>query len=171
MKKIVTRKRIVFLAVLAVAGITAIGAYAWFTAGGHGTGSATVGTSVDWHVHTDGATGASALTPDGPSQSVSFYVTNNNVGTQHLNQVVVSVAKSDGTTWSVQGDTSKPACTASDFSLDGGTAGASETFTTDLDVASSATELAGTVSIQMVDNGLNQDNCKGVTVPLYLVAS
>jgi hypothetical protein len=92
--------------------------------------------------------------------------------------VNVKVANADGTAWSSQTNGSKPACTASDFqlSLDGGSsfaaAGASVDDTSLAgSLAASAVTSDSTVTVKMRDNGLNQDNCKGLTVPLYLFAS
>lgn len=152
-------------------------AFAFFTSTGTGTGSATVGTaSATWSVASTTATGG-ALYPDaaigtGHIDTITYSVKNNGSGTQSLNQVVISVANSDGSTWSSQTNMSDPACDASDFSIDAQPVGQSDTDTSLAgSVLAGATATGGSVTIQMIDNGANQDNCQGVTVPLYFSAS
>ena len=164
MKK-VSKRALVLLAVAGVAIVAALGAYAYFTTTGTGSGSATVGTDTPWQVDTDAATGG-PLTPDGPSQTVSYTVTNNSSGHQSLANVAISVANADGSAWDGPGN-----CSAADFEVNGAAAG----------TAYDDTELAqnfapggsdtGTVTIQMIDTGVNQDACKDAIVPLYLFAS
>jgi hypothetical protein len=171
-----TKKRFIgalsVIAVLAAAGA----AIAFFTSTGTGTGSATVGTSTAWTVGQTGTSGP-ALLPDpsigtGNIQTKDYSVTNPSNGSQSLNQVVISVAKSDGTTWTAQADTTKPACTASDFSVGSQPVGQAYTDTSLAgDYTTGQVNSTGTVTVQMIDNGLNQDNCKNVTVPLYFSAS
>ena len=131
-------------------------AFAYWTTSGTGTGSASSGTSTTWAVTTDAATGG-LLTPGGPTDTVAFHVKNNNSGVQHLQGVVVTVANSDGSPWS------SGTCDAGDFTV--GTPAV-----TAGDVASGAT-VDGTVTLQMNNNSENQDDCKNVTVPLYVSAS
>jgi hypothetical protein len=160
------------IAVLAGAGA----AIAFFTSTGTGTGSATVGTSTAWTVGQTGTSGPPLL-PD-PSiggsniQTNSYSVTNPSSGSQSLNQVVVSVANSNGSAWSVQANPGKPACTAADFSVGGQAPGSSWTDTSLAgDYTAGQTNSNGSVTVEMIDNGKNQDNCQGVTVPLYFQAS
>ena len=179
-----SKKGLVLLATLVVAAAAAVGAYAYFSSTGHGSGSASVGSSSAFTIASDTHTGG-PLTPGGGSgtyESVKYRVTNPSTGYQNLNQVVVSVAGTDGSgnpsTFDIAGTGGKPDCTASDFqlSVDGGTtwaaAGASATDTSvAADLAPSATSADGTVLIRMVDTGANQDACQGATVPLYFAAS
>ena len=164
MKLLRNRKLVALMATLAL-GATAVAGYAYFTSTGAGYGSATVGTSTAWDVDTLTASGA-PLTPDGPIQTVGYTVKNNSSGQQNLANVAIKVANSDGTPW-----TSVLGCSASDFSIGSQAAGA--TFN---DVAQAANLAAGatatgSVTIQMVDSGANQDACKDATVPLYLYAT
>ena len=131
-------------------------AFAYWTSTGNGAGEANAGTSSTWAVTTDAATGG-LLTPGGPTDSVAFHVKNNNSGVQNLQSVVVTVATSDGTPWS------SGTCNADDFTV------GTPDFTGG-DVASGAT-VDGTVTLQMNNNDENQDDCKNVTVPLYVSAS
>jgi hypothetical protein len=176
MKKFFTSKKgLVLLGTMVVAVAAAIGAYAYFTSTGTGTGSATVGTSTAWTLGQTGTTGP-ALLPDasigtGNIQTKAYDITNPSLGNQNLAQVDVSVAMANGSAWSSQTDPLKPACSKDDFSVGGAATGGTYT-----DTDSAGDFLAGetrsdTVSVQMIDNNANQDNCKGVTVPLYFSAS
>ena len=164
--KFFTSKKIVALAVgLVTAAALAIGAYAYFTSTGNGSGSATVGTSSTWAVTTLSATGG-PLTPGGPTESITYKVKNNSTGYQRLGSVAISVANSDGSAW-----TSVSGCSASDFSIDGASAGATSNDTAQVANLAPGATATGTIVLQMVDSGSNQDGCKGATVPLYLSAS
>lgn len=139
-----------------VGGVTAVVltggvAFAYWTSTGSGTGSATTGTSSPWTVTVEDVA-LGDLTPGGPTDTVSFSVKNENSGVQRLVGTVASVT-----------GTSNPGCTAADFDV-------STTSITYGDVASGAT-VNGTFTIQMVDTGVNQDACKGVTVDLEVAAS
>jgi hypothetical protein len=114
----------------------------------------------------------------GTYETETYKVTNPSPGAQNLNHVVISVANSNGSAWSSQTNGARPACTKNDFelSLDGTTwaaAGASVTDTSiAADLAGGATSAQHTLYIRMRDNGLNQDNCQGLTnVPLYYYAT
>lgn len=148
------------IAVFAVTAALVLGgggaAFAYWTSTGSGTGTATTGESTDWVVTSSPAIGG-PLTPDGPSQSVAFNVANPSTGSQELTSVVVTVANGDGSAWT-SGD-----CSAADYVVDApvivyGT------------VAGSA-DVDGTVTISMIDTGVNQDDCQTADVPLYFVAS
>jgi hypothetical protein len=159
------------IAVLAAAGA----AIAFFTSSGTGSGSATVGTSTAWTVGQTGTTGP-ALLPDpaigtGNIQTKSYQVTNPSSGSQNLKQVVVSIANGNGSGWSSPADNTKPACTAADFSVGGQPVGQSWTDTSLSGDYTAGSSQSGTATVQMIDNGANQDNCQGVTVPLYFQAS
>lgn len=161
-----TKKKVAAGALAAgLVAMTGVG-YAYWTSDGTGTGTATTGTDVAWNVTTDAATG-DALSPDGPIQNVVINVKNDNSGTQRLERLDISVANSDGSTWDGTGT-----CSAADFKV--GTAAAGDTFSitglTD-DIAAGDTNSDHDVDIQMVDTGANQDDCRNVNVPLYVVAS
>jgi hypothetical protein len=159
------KKLIALILAVAVAAITAVGAVAYFSSTGTGSGSGSVGTSTAWSVTTLAATGG-PLTPGGPTESITYKVKNNGSGYQNLAKVALSVANSDGSAW-----TSVVGCSKSDFSIDGAAAGATYNDTAQAaDLAPGATA-TGTITLQMVDSGANQDGCKSATVPLYLSAS
>ena len=94
------------------------------------------------------------MTPGGPGQSVPFNVANPSTGSQDLSSVVVTVANADGSAWT-DGD-----CSADDYVVDapviayGTVAGLSD--------------VDGTVTISMIDTGVNQDDCQTAEVPLLL---
>jgi hypothetical protein len=166
MKFIKSKKGIALLATLVVAAVAAVGAYAYFTSTGTGSGSASVGTSTTWAVTTDPAVLTNGpLTPGGPTETVAYHVKNNSTGFQKLQAVAISVANANGTDW-----TSVAGCSKSDFKIDAAAAGATQTDTPAVDLAPGA-QYDGSITIQMVDTGSNQDGCKGATVPLYLSAS
>jgi hypothetical protein len=88
MKLIKSKKGIALLATLAVAVVAAVGAYAYFTSTGAGTGSASVGTSTAFVLH---GSAAGAVYP-GTSSTVTFTVDNPSTGHQFLNTIhLVSV--------------------------------------------------------------------------------
>jgi len=137
---------------LAIGGV----AFAYWTSEGNGSGSAATGTSSAFEVTTDAASG-DLLTPGGPTDTVTFHVQNTNSGVQRLQAVSVVVANPDGSPWT-SGD-----CSEADYSI------GTPSFTPG-DIASGATK-DGTVTISMNNLSTNQDDCKGVTVPLYVSAS
>jgi hypothetical protein len=172
MRKHFTKKRIALLAALAVGATMAVAGYAYFTSTGSGSGSATVGTSTAWAVTTDAATGG-PMTPGGGAgtyETVAYHVKNNSTGQQSLANVNVKVANSDGSAWT------SGSCSKDDFELsaDGSTWAAAGAAVNDTEAAgniASGVTNNGSFQIRMKDTGLNQDDCKNATVPLYLSAT
>jgi len=164
-----TKKRALVVGVVASLALS-VGAYAYFTSTGTGSGSATVGTSTPWAVASQATTGG-PMTPGGPTETINYTVKNNSTGYQNLANVAISVAGTAGdgsaTTWTFG---SAPSCSKGDFSIGGAAAGATYNDATIVNVAPGAT-VTRTASIQMVDNGANQDSCKNAVPPLYLAAS
>lgn len=176
MKRFRTKKVAVVVIASALGLGIAGGALAYFTSTGHGTGSVTVGTSTALTVASTAPTGG-PLYPDAAIgganvETVTYAVTNPSAGSQNLSQVVISVANSDGSAWSSQTNALLPACTASDFSVDAKAVGSSDTDTSLAgDIAAGATTASANVTVELIDNSANQDNCEGLTVPLYFSAS
>lgn len=176
-KVIKSKKGIALLAALVVAIAAAVGAYAYFTSTGSGTGSATVGSATNWVVGQTSVTSGGPLYPDAAIgganiQTNAYHVKNAGSGSQALTQVVIKVATSTGAAWSSQADLSKPPCTAADFSVGGQAVGASWTDTALAgDFTAGQDKTTGSVTVELIDNNANQDNCQGVTVPLYFAAS
>lgn len=162
MKFIKTKKGIAFLAAIAAIAISAVGAYAYFTSTGHGTGSATVGTSTALTITQTGS--ISGLTPNGPIVPVAYTINNPTAnGAQNLGLVSASITTIDQTVAGQAAGT----CTAADFNLlpatsAVGTVAAGGTFN-----SATATE----PTIQMIDTSANQDGCQGATVHLSLDAA
>jgi len=185
-----TKKRIAAVAVAAVMFAAASGvAAAYFTSTGSGTGNVTVAQATKWAVGETGTPAGGPLVPDykigfccqggggignGPPnlQTDTYYVNNPaSGGIQNLTSVQISVAESDGSPWSSQTDGTKPACTAADFSVGGQAVGSTWTDTSLAGFFNPGQSKYGTVTVQMIDNGLKQDNCQGLTVPLYFLAT
>jgi hypothetical protein len=164
------------IAALTVVGALALagGAFAYFTSSGTGTGSVSVGSAGAWSLTSGTATGP-ALAPD-PAvgganvESIPYTVKNTGSGSESLSQVVVSVLTGTGAAWSSQTQTAPP-CTAADFSVDGAAPGSPAVDTHLAGDLASGQSKTGTVTVELIDNGQNQNNCEGVSVPLYFSAS
>jgi hypothetical protein len=129
-------------------------AFAYWTSTGTGSGSATTGTSSAFTVAVDNVNLAD-LSPNGPTDTVNFTVTNPSSGNQQLNSTTASVV-----------DTTNSGCTSGDFSVSA----------TSLDSGSYGTlahngSVTGHFTIQMIDTGSNQNACKNVTVHLKVDAA
>jgi hypothetical protein len=172
--KKVFRKRVVVVLgtgalLLGVAGA----AFAYFSSTGTGTGQATVGASTAFTVASVAPTGG-LLYPDssigvagGTVDSIGYTVTNPGKSSQNLNRVVISISSVTG------GSAGTPACTAGDFSLNGAPVGTAVTDTSapivqDLPAGGTATS---SVTIEMIDNHLNQDACQNAIPHLLFSAS
>ncbi len=131
-------------------------ALAYWTTSGNGSGTATTGTSSPFQVTVD-SVNLSNLSPGGPTDTLNFHVKNNNTGVQNLSAVAATVANADNSPWT------SGTCSAADFEV------GTPAFVAG-DIASGAT-VSGTVTIKMIDTGIDQDDCKTVSVPLYVAAS
>lgn len=145
---------------IVAAGLTLAGtgvAFAYWTSTGTGEGTATTGTSTAFVIASQPPVGA-PLSPDGPTQTVAFTVTNPGSGVQTLTAVTVRVANDDGSAW-----VAVPDCSAADYTA---------TISTPPAYGSIAPggNLTGTASVTMIDTGQNQNGCKEATVPLYFEA-
>ncbi|WP_436498604.1 hypothetical protein [Actinokineospora sp. HUAS TT18] len=157
MRSTVTRRTTVIIATVATVVVGGGIAYAYWSSTGYGSGSATTGTSSAFVVSSSPPTGA-ALTPGGPTQTMSFTVTNPSSGSQTLANVAISVANTDGTAW-----TAVEGCSALDYAVGVPTIAYGP-------IAPSGM-VTGTVTIGMNNLDSNQDACQGITAPLYIVAS
>jgi hypothetical protein len=146
-----TKKRAVILAVVAAMAFSAA-AVAYFTAGGSGSGSATVGTSATALITQTNTLGA--LYP-ATSQPVNLDIKNTGTGSQFVNKVHLD---------SITADAGHASCDVS-------SSGANAAFTmTDVTVgetlaASATTSKSGTLA--MNDTGVSQDSCQGATLTLH----
>jgi hypothetical protein len=180
--KLVTKRRMVVLAALLVAAVAAIAAWAYFTANGSGSGSATVGTSSTLTLH--GST-TGTLYP-GTTVSMSFTVDNPSSGTQRLGTIYLAGVKActgTGSSWDPSlnsgaggcsnGGTEQTTCESVD---PGNTsnANASNFYMADVaenqDLAGNASGVSATNSGTLKMNNLSssQDSCKNANLSLQL---
>ena len=159
-------RRAATLLVIGVVALTAtMAGFAYWTSTGESSGAVSTSSGSSWSVAVGAASGG-PLTPNGPYQQVGYAVTNTSSGNQYLNGVTVSVANSDGSPWS------SGTCDAGDFALNDGSAGASLVDTRLAGSFGASEAESATVYVQLVDNpAQNQNDCKGVNVPLRFVAS
>ena len=158
MKHFKSKKALVLLAALAVVAVAAsIGAYAYFTTGGTGSGSATAGNDDGRDGLPDQRLGKHAVSGWSP-EDLSGDFTNPNPNTVSLASVTAAVTGITG----AGTDSTKPACTTADFTIGGSTG--------PIVVPAHAATHVGSwsgLTISLVDNepasdpANNQDNCKG----------
>jgi hypothetical protein len=136
----------------------AAGAYAYWTQGGSGTGSASAGTTSAITVNqTSTVTG---LYPGGPSATLSGNFDNPNSSAVQLSSVTAVISSISG----AGSDGTKPACATADFAI-GGSAGS-----TTVPSGTGVGSWSG-LTVRLVDNGANQDNCKGATANITYTAN
>ena len=138
----------VLVAGLAIAATTSGAAFAYWTITGSGAGAATTGTGSNVAViQTSSATG---LYPGG-SIALSGNFNNPNPGAVYVTAVTAAVHA-----FSTQPDGAKPACTQADFSITG-------TSNTPGSIASGNGVGAWSgLTLNMLNTGANQDNCKSL---------
>jgi hypothetical protein len=144
------------VAVLALAG----GAYAYFSSNGSGTGTAGVGTSSPFVVTPGTAIGT--LYPGGSAVTIPFSVKNNSQGYQNVAAIAATMASANGDI--VHGSTEVTNCLASWFTP------TPVNPTPAADLAPGAT-YSGSVTVQMIDSGTNQDVCKSASPDVTISAS
>jgi hypothetical protein len=152
----------VLAAVVAViAAMASVGAYAYWTNSGDGTGTADTGTSAAFVV-TQLTPYPTDLAIGGPAQDVKIDVEN----TEAFNQYLTSLTFEIDPVWSEDADGvgGNPPCTPADFTLVQPTvAGVDLT-------PGNHNGAAYNGSILLKNTALNQDNCKNVAVDLLLHA-
>ena len=139
---------------LAIGGV----ALAYWTQGGSGSGTASAGTPVVITVNQTGS--PSGLYPGGPSAALAGTFTNANASPVTISSVTAAVHAFASHTV----DATKPDCTQADFAI-AGTSGAN--------VVPSGTAVGSWsgLTVHMLDNGLNQDNCKGAAITIDYTAN
>jgi hypothetical protein len=146
--------------IFAVVVLVAIGgvALAYWTQGGSGSGTASAGTPAAIVVNQTGS--PSGLYPGGPAAALAGTFTNSNASAVNLSSVTAAVHAFASHTL----DATKPDCTQADFAI-AGTSGAN--------VVPSGTTVGSWsgLTVRMLDNGLNQDNCKGVAITIDYTAN
>jgi hypothetical protein len=143
--------------VLALLAIGAV-AYAYWTQGGSGSGTSTAGTTAAITVNQTGS--PSGLYPGGPAAALAGTFTNPNPGSVNISSVTAVVHPFA----SHLVDPLKPDCTQADFAI-GGTSGANVVPT------GTAVGAWSGLTVRLLDNGLNQDNCKNVTITVDYTAN
>jgi hypothetical protein len=137
------RTRALIVAVMALIGLVAVlGGYAYWTTGGSGSGTASVGDDTD--NLTISSTAPGALLPGG-EVAVTVTVSNPNSYSVHVNDVSTSIA------------TGVAGCLAADFHFP------TKTLNTELAAGGSA---SFTQNLHMDDTAANQDACKNATLTL-----
>jgi hypothetical protein len=96
MKFIKSKKGVALLATLAVAVLAAVGAYAYYTSSGTGTGSATGGAAYAANSVQLSSDAISGLYPGGDAVPVTVHVHNPNPGAAYVDQITGSVADNGG---------------------------------------------------------------------------
>ena len=150
-KRLLLPLAIGLLAVVAASGV----AYAFWTAGGSGTGSATAGTVVNVVVHQTGPA-LSPMYPGGNAQTLSGDFDNGNAGPVYISTVtasIVSVTKAAGAP--------SGTCDPTDFTLSPTQA----TVNAEIPAGTGVGSWSGP-QIKFNDKASNQDACKGATVNL-----
>lgn len=136
------QKRAWILGIIAIVGaLAAVGAYAYFTSAGSGTGTATVGTSSGV-ILSGGPSGL--LYPGGPDRAVTVTVTNPGSGAQYVGTVSGTVVDNGG-------------CDGDWFEVDSVLVGAT--------LAPGASTTRSTV-VRMLDSGTSQDACKNASMTI-----
>jgi len=95
------------------------------------------------------------LVPGGPEKNIVVHLKNNSGDTQNVGQVNVKIRDD----FSSQGNNTLLACTPADFEITQGPAAGALATGLEYDV---------TAKIKMLNRNHNQDNCKGVNIPLVV---
>ena len=180
--KFVTKKTIAVLAVVLVAALAAIGGWAYFSANGSGSGTATVGTSSNLVLH--GST-VGTLYP-GSNVSISFTVDNPGGGTERLGTIYLAGVKActgAGSSWDPSLNSGAGGCSNSGTeqtsceSVDPGNASdanasnfylADVTENQDLTGGASGVSATNGGTLKMNNLSSSQDSCKNANLYLQL---
>lgn len=154
-----TKKRIVVAAVAALVLIPAGTAFAYWTVGGSGSGTATTGTSADITVNQTST--LNAMYPGDTAQTLSGDFDNTNSGPVYVGTVTVSIDSVTKATGAAAGT-----CDATNYTLSNPvmTVGHEVASGTSVDSWSGAT-------IKFNNKTTSQDGCKGATVNLTYAIS
>ena len=159
-RRLFSRKRTMLLGSL-VAIAAVVGAVAYFTDSGSGTGKANVGTSSPWTVSFGTTTGT--MYPGSGTSTVPYTVTNAGSGNQQLGSTSATVVSSSGNVTS--SGVPVAGCLAAWFNA-ANTPPASLPAT----VAPGGTK-TGSVAVTMIESTTNQDACKNVMPDILVSAS
>src|SRR5690242_9315578 len=106
MKILKTKKALALLAAVAVVGVAAFGAYAYFTSTGTGSGTATVGTAAN-NIYVSGTT-SGTLYPGGSAGTLSFSAKNFASFSQSITNIHATSVQACVGTWSTPNLASYP---------------------------------------------------------------
>lgn len=149
-----TRKRALIVASIAVVAVAAV-AYAFWSSTGSGNGSAATANPGAQTVSITQSSTITGLYPGGPAQTLSGSVTNNNSNAVRVGSVSIgTVTTSD-----------EANCPGSEF-----TTGGSAPVNADVAGAGGTAPWTG-LTIALSDTGVNQDDCKNVTVTIGYTAN
>lgn len=155
--KRLSKRTWILLGVVAVAAVAAIGGYAYFTATGSGTGTATVGSASN--ITISGSTTGN-LYPGGPGRTVAITLKNPGAGNQYVTDVSLdSITSTDAgcdTSLNSSGSAftfANPVVVGVDLDPDDGSPGGTD-----------ETTVNGTLT--MNDTGVSQDDCQGESLTL-----
>ncbi len=151
------KKTIVIASTLALTIGGAGAAFAYWTSGGTGDGTATTGVSVDFVI--DAADAVGELAPGSAGETVDFTVTNPGPGTQSLTTFTVTLADAAGVTW-----VPPIGCLLADYT-------ASISVPPTFGAIAVDDFVTGTALVVLANTGANQDACQGAIVPLHFVAA
>ena len=151
------RKRIITAVTAALLILGGGVAFAYWTSGGTGAGTATTGTSTAFTITAAAPDGT--IAPGNAGQTVVFTVTNPGTSPQYLTQVTATLAEADGTPWVPAGG-----CLIEDYTV------AVSTPAPVGDIAA-GDSVDGVVTVTLANTAANQNPCQGQDVPLYFVAS
>jgi hypothetical protein len=171
MKFIKSKKGIALLVAVVAVAASAMGAFAYFTQAGSGTGTASVGSSSAVSL---AGTITGTLYPAGSPASVSVLVTNNGSGSQYVNKVHLDSIEIDHSSGAYTGASGAQqatwdACVVSTSGLNAAFSMSDITVTTDLTKSGTAGDHTTKLgSLQMNDTGVSQDNCQGAPLQLNL---
>jgi len=178
MKHLKTKKTVLLLAVLVVAAVAAFGAYAYWTTGGSGTGSATAGNTTN-NLIVSGT--ASATIYPGSNVALPVRVDNPNSFSVRTASVTGTIKTDDLNTpaGSAQDVFGAPGCKAAWFSFNGnGVAGSGAALdTSGTTIAAAVGAVNGTrtfngATLSMTDDAVtNQNACKLQSIPVVFSAS
>ena len=153
MPKLLKRRGLVLGAILTL--VVAGSAFAYWTAGGSGTGSAGVAAGQS-ALSANQTTTLTAMFPGDTAQVISGNFNNSNTGPVHVNTVTASIASVVKASNAVAGT-----CDATDFEL----AFAVMTVNKEIPVGTGVSSWTG-AAIRFNNKSVNQDACKGATVNL-----
>lgn len=163
MNKSFGRKKRIIVTTAAMLAIGGGAAFAYWSAAGTSNTTTTADAAATNYTVTSSVAGA-ALSPGSAAQTVTFTVNNVSSGGQKLASVAVSVANVDGSAW-----TAITGCTAADFTVGAPMVGLAAFAPTEIAAGANVT---GTVTLQMNNRvGVDQNACKGATVPLHVTAN